>query len=243
MVAQPTLPDGADVKWRFFWRLGPRPPSTRFPELNAAPVVPAGIPGWAERMDAWGAKLLAAAQAAAELAALGFGLPRDALSRRMAGGPHLLAPTGVDLSRHCRAGQVYAGYHWDLNLLTIHGKSRFPGLYAWLSDGRRVAVRVPDGCLLLQAGKQLEWLTGGAVRAGLHEVVCAPATVEAAAAARAGGRSLWRVSSTVFVHVASDELLRPLGRFDTPAVKAAYPPTRAGEYVQTELRAINLGSE
>ena len=31
-------------------------------------------------------------------------------------------------------------------------------------------VRIPEGCLLLQAGKQLEWLTGGAVRAGFHEV-------------------------------------------------------------------------
>ncbi len=53
---------------------------------------------------------------------------------------------------------------------TLHGKSRFPGLYVWLRDGRRVAVRVPDGCLFLQAGRQLEWLTGGAVVAGMHEV-------------------------------------------------------------------------
>lgn len=55
-------------------------------------------------------------------------------------------------------------------LQTIHGKSRFPGLFIWLTDGRRVPVRVPDGCLLLQAGKQLEWLTAGAVKAGMHEV-------------------------------------------------------------------------
>lgn len=27
-----------------------------------------------------------------------------------------------------------------------------------------------DGCLLLQAGKQMEWLTGGHVQAGMHEV-------------------------------------------------------------------------
>lgn len=31
-------------------------------------------------------------------------------------------------------------------------------------------VRIPEGCLLLQAGKQMEWLTGGAVKAGFHEV-------------------------------------------------------------------------
>jgi hypothetical protein len=39
----------------------------------------------------------------------------------------------------------------DLNWMTIHGKSRFPGLFIWLRDGRRVPVAVPDGCLLLQA--------------------------------------------------------------------------------------------
>lgn len=31
-------------------------------------------------------------------------------------------------------------------------------------------VSVPDGCLLVQAGKQLERLTGGHVLAGFHEV-------------------------------------------------------------------------
>jgi hypothetical protein len=53
---------------------------------------------------------------------------------------------------------------------TIHGKCRFPGLFVWLADGRRVPVRIPQGCLLLQAGRQMEWLTGGHVQAGMHEV-------------------------------------------------------------------------
>ncbi len=37
-----TRPVGADPKWRFMWRLGDRPQRTRFAELNAEPVVPAG---------------------------------------------------------------------------------------------------------------------------------------------------------------------------------------------------------
>jgi hypothetical protein len=37
-----TLPTGADAKWRFFWRLGPRPAATAYAELNADPVVPRG---------------------------------------------------------------------------------------------------------------------------------------------------------------------------------------------------------
>lgn len=36
------MPTGADPKWRFFWRVGerPLPENTRYPELNAEPVVP-----------------------------------------------------------------------------------------------------------------------------------------------------------------------------------------------------------
>ena len=76
---------------------------------------------------------------------------------------------GVDLGRHGRPGSVYAGYHYDLNFLTVHGRSRFPGLAVWLRDGARLPVGIPPGCLLIQAGKQLEWLTAGRVRAGMHE--------------------------------------------------------------------------
>jgi len=133
------------------------------------------------------------------------------------------------------------GFHYDLNLLTIHGRSRFPGLHIWLRDGRRIAVRVPAGCLLLQAGRQLEWLTGGYVQAGWHEVVVTEATLAASEAAEAAGRSRWRVSSTVFAHVASAQVLQPLGRFGgLPGAAEGYPPTPAGRQVQMELEAIKL---
>lgn len=60
--------------------------------------------------------------------------------------------SGTDLSKHNKSKQIFAGYHYDLNFLTIHGKARFPGLYVWLRDGRRIPVKVPEGCLLLQVG-------------------------------------------------------------------------------------------
>jgi isopenicillin N synthase-like dioxygenase len=78
--------------------------------------------------------------------------------------------------------------HWqvvlDLNFMTIHGKSRFPGLYVWTREGVKMPVKMPEGCLLIQAGKQFEWLTGGHVLAGFHEVVVSPATLEAVAKAK-----------------------------------------------------------
>jgi isopenicillin N synthase-like dioxygenase len=91
----------------------------------------------------------------------------------------LLAPTASDLIKHGAVNTVFASYHYDLNFLTIHGRSRYPGLNAWLRDGSKMNVKVPAGCLLLQAGKQFEWLTGGHVIAGFHEVVVTPDTIAA----------------------------------------------------------------
>lgn len=101
-------------------------------------------------------------------------------------------------------------------------------------------MRVPEGCLLLQAGKQMEWLTGGAVKAGFHEVVCTEETQAAAERARAEGRPTWRVSSTVFSQIASDVVLQPLGRFAGAAGAGGYPPMPAGAQVAEELSMINL---
>jgi isopenicillin N synthase-like dioxygenase len=234
-------PPEKDPKWRFFWRIGEPPVSTAFPQLNAPAVVPAAFPQWGSVMDSWGSKLLAASEAVAELSALGFGLARDAFSSRMARGPHLLAPTASDFARFGQVNTVLAGYHYDLNFLTSHGRSRYPGLYVWTRDGRRVAVKIPQGCLLVQAGAQFQYLTGGHVLAGFHEVVVSPATTAAIEATRAAGRSLWRISSTLFAHINSDVLLQPLPPFDSAEAKAAYPPLLTGDQVAAELAAINLG--
>jgi isopenicillin N synthase-like dioxygenase len=204
-------------------------------------VVPPAFPQWASVMDSWGSKLLAAADATSQLAALGFGLPRAAFAGRMAHGPHLLAPTASDFSRFGAAGTVLAGYHADLNFITAHGRSRYPGLFVWTREGRRIPVKIPPGCLLLQAGLQFQHLTGGHVLAGFHEVVVSGATADAIAAAAAAGRSLWRISSTLFSHIASDVTLEPLAHFAAEEGAAGYPPVLAGDQVAAELAAINLG--
>lgn len=238
--SQATTPRGPDPKWRYMWRIGPRPSDTRFKELNAEPVIPDGFPEWKETMDSWGSKMISAIEVVAEMAAIGFGLPNDAFTSLMKQGPHLLAPTGSDLRRHGQEGIVFAGYHYDLNFLTIHGRSRFPGLNIWLRNGEKVEVKVPVGCLLIQTGKQIEWLTAGECIAGMHEVVVTKRTLEAIRLASEQNRSLWRVSSTLFAHIASDSVLKPLDHFSESPLASKYPPMFAGEYVEKELAVINL---
>jgi hypothetical protein len=90
----------------------------------------------------------------------------------------------------------------------------------------------------------MEILTGGHVQAGYHEVVVVPATLEAIERAKSQGRTTWRISSTLFSHIASDEVLEPLGHFgNDPEVRSKYPPIKTGDQVEAELRLIKLAAQ
>lgn len=78
-----------------------------------------------------------------------------------------MSPTGIDLSKST-PGKLLTAFHRDFDLLTVHGRARYAGLYAWLNTGEKFLVRVPTGQLLVQGGKQLEWITGGYIKAGFH---------------------------------------------------------------------------
>ena len=122
--------------------------------------------------------MLRGCEVVARMAAMGMGLQEDTFYEKMQLGNHLLAPTGSDLKKY-ELGTIFAGYHYDLNFMTIHGKCPFPGLYIWTRDGKKSTVKVPTGCLILQAGIQFERITGGFVMAGYHEVIYTERTKEA----------------------------------------------------------------
>jgi len=133
---KPHFPSGSDVKWRYFHPVGPRLADTKFP-WSTEIVFPEGFIDWKEKMDNWGNKLLAVGETLAEMAAIGFGLPRNAFVDLMKYAPHLLAPTASDLNKYGTKDQVLAGYHQDLNFISLHGKSRYSGLHIWLRDGKK----------------------------------------------------------------------------------------------------------
>lgn len=126
-------------------------------------------------MDSWGNHMINACITAAQMAAVGMGIPENTLSDKMHLGSHLLAPTASDLMKY-DVGTAFAGFHYDLNFITIHGKSRYPGLFLWTRDWKKMACKIPEGCLLMQAGIMFEWITGGYVLCGFHEVVYTEAT-------------------------------------------------------------------
>ena len=185
---------------------------------------------------------------AAEMAAIGMGLSSDAFTSRMKGGPHLLSPTGSDLTRY-DVGTTFAGFHYDLNFLTIHGKSRFPGLFVWLRNMKKVSVKIPPGCLLLQAGAMFEHITGGYIHSGYHEVIYTDACKTALERVKqenleGANRVLWRVSSTLFSHLRYDVDISPMPEmralYNEEEALAKYRKMTAHEKLMEELRAINL---
>jgi len=82
------------------------------------------------------------------MAAIGMSIPKDNYTKRTMGGSTLLAPTGSDLVK-IDVGAVFAGFHYDISFMTIHGKSRYPGLSVWTRDWKKKTVKIPQGCLLV----------------------------------------------------------------------------------------------
>ena len=146
-------------------------------------------------------------------------------------------------------GTAFAGFHYDLNFITIHGKSRYPGLFLWTRDWKKMACKIPEGCLLMQAGIMFEWITGGYVLCGFHEVVYTEATKRVrdqniqTTQEQGIKRSTWRISSTLFSHLRHDVDISPLPAlshlYDAAAL-AKYQPMTAHDKLCEELRAINL---
>ncbi|KAF9486304.1 Clavaminate synthase-like protein [Pholiota conissans] len=252
-----------DPKCRFFWRMSEAPPyPTEFPGLNASNVVPTTSnlkERWSVTMEKWGKSMKSAVAVLADMVAIGLGISAETFSKAGRYGPHLLAPTASDLVKYGQKDTILAGFHTDLNFLTIHGRSRYPGLHVWARNtGKRIPVKIPPGNnLLVQAGKQLEHITGGLIKAGFHEVVVNDQTLAVIEERKEAfpDRPLIRISSTFFWHLSSDYDLIPIpvlnnkarvlraeriksGKFDGD--ETVYPPMKVGQQVRNELQHIAL---
>ncbi|KAI0001707.1 hypothetical protein BJV77DRAFT_1063118 [Russula vinacea] len=256
----------SEPKCRFFWRMGDMPPyETQFPALNMSNVVPQaeGLKDrWAPIMEKWGSSMKSAVEGVAQMAAVGLGLPQDTFRDAGRYGPHLLAPTASDLVKYNKKDTILAGFHTDLNFLTIHGRSRYPGLHIWARNtGKRILVQFPPTgrYLLVQAGKQLEHLSGGLIKAGYHEVVVNEPTIATIQRRKMEfpDRPLIRISSTFFWHLSSDYDLAPIPSLAKRSGEAkgqnigqgssiddledtVYEPMKVGQQVQSELKHIEL---
>lgn len=78
--------------------------------------------------------MLDAIATTSEMLAVSWDLPEKTLSSKLVGGANKLAPNANDL-RRCYKGEPFTGIHYDFSYMTIHGRSRYPGLFVWLPNG------------------------------------------------------------------------------------------------------------
>ena len=67
--------------------------------------------------------------------------------------------------------------------------------------------------------------------AGFHEVVISDETLKVIEQKKSNNESLWRVSSTLFGHIQSDQILEPLAPFNTAEALENFTPIKAGAQV------------
>ena len=85
-------------------------------------------------MTLWGEHMKKGCLTVAEMLAIGLDIEPKHFIEKMSNGGFMLSPTAVNLEK-VKQGDVLVGFHRDFGMLTIHGKSRFPGLYSWLNTG------------------------------------------------------------------------------------------------------------
>ncbi len=240
----PRTPNLGDSKVRWFHAPVYRESSPQYACFNRMDNrAPVGFSQWLTLSDLWGQVLHGTAMTILRMAAIGWGSEDPQLFTRMLDlGPHLLAPTGSDLIKHGTPKEVLAGFHNDTGCLTVHGRATHPGLRAWTRDLSVFDVKVPEGCVLAQAGRQFEWLTGGRALRGFHEVVVADQKelLDEIADAKRVGRPLFRTATPMFLHVQSDKTVEPIGPFATEQARATYEPFGSGARLMEALKARGL---
>ena len=118
-------------------------------------------------MESWGKQMLNTNLTICEMTAIAMGLQKDAITKTFINGSNYISPPACDLNKN-KQGDVITGFHRDFGLITTHTPTRFEGMSAWLLTGEKVAIKVPENHVLVQGGKQLEWMTGGYLKAGFH---------------------------------------------------------------------------
>ena len=108
-------------------------------------------------------------------------------------------------------GNVISKLHFDRELLTVHTRSNYPCLILYTTEekSRRIVAKPPPGSLCVQAGLQLEWLTGGYFASGFHEVIVTEEAKEKAIESVKNGGDGHRISQTTFIRCENETMVGP----------------------------------
>lgn len=219
------------VDLKEFWHIGRElAAGHRFADVMAPNVWPAAPEGFRETFlelfaafDTAGDKLLSAV-------ARYLGLAPDWFDSAVKDGNSVLRllhypPVAAD------APEVRAGAHEDINLITLLLGAEEAGLELLDRDGKWLAVKPPEGAMVINVGDMLQRLTNHVLPSTTHRVVNPPAE----------RRGHSRYSMPFFLHPAPDFLIKTL-----PGCVSAENPNRyrepitAHDYLHERLVEIGL---
>ncbi|WP_313538721.1 2-oxoglutarate and iron-dependent oxygenase domain-containing protein [Sphingomonas sp.] len=219
------------VDLKEFWHIGRElAAGHRFAEMMAPNVWPVRPEGFRETfvelfaaLDTAGDKLLSAV-------ARYLGLAPDWFDTAVKDGNSVLRllhypPVDAD------APEVRAGAHEDINLITLLLGAEEAGLELLDRDGKWLAVKPPEGAMVINVGDMLQRLTNHVLPSTTHRVVNPPAE----------RRGHSRYSMPFFLHPAPDFLIKTLPGCVSAENPNRYPePITAHDYLHERLVEIGL---
>lgn len=129
------------------------------------------------------------------------------------------------------APEVRAGAHEDINLITLLLGAEEAGLELLDRDGKWMAVKPPEGAMVINVGDMLQRLTNHVLPSTTHRVVNPPAE----------RRDHSRYSMPFFLHPAPDFLIKTLPGCTSAENPNRYPePITAHDYLHERLVEIGL---
>jgi isopenicillin N synthase-like dioxygenase len=129
------------------------------------------------------------------------------------------------------APEVRAGAHEDINLITLLLGAEEAGLELLDRDGKWLAVKPPEGAMVINVGDMLQRLTNHVLPSTTHRVVNPPAE----------RRGHSRYSMPFFLHPAPDFLIKTLPGCISAENPNRYPePITAHDYLHERLVEIGL---
>ena len=128
------------------------------------------------------------------------------------------------------APNVRAGAHEDINLITLLLGAEEAGLELLDRDGRWLAVKPPEGALVVNVGDMLQRLTNHVLPSTTHRVVNPPAE----------RRGHSRYSMPFFLHLRPDVMIDALPQCVSEANPRRDPPISAHDYLTERLIEIGL---
>ena len=97
----------------------------------------------------------------------------------------------------------------------------------WTISSQAGQIECPEGCIVVQCGNMLEYLTGGEFLSAEHEIRFQIGVDP-------------RLSIAYFIHVLLDTMLEPLPQFRSKMTAKQYPRITAHDFLNKRLQDANL---